>query len=301
MNIKQLRIHIGLRTIKTAVAVVVSLILVDAYGTTSSKLIFAMLGAMAAMEPTFKESFEACITQIFGVLFGAVAGILLISLPIHYLAATGIGIVLVITLYNVLRIRFSPGLSCLIVVTICTTPGIQPMAYAVARIWDTAIGLAIGMIINTLVFPYNNLQKIRFTAESLEREVITFLEDVFDGDDILPDTKKMVKKIDDMKYQLSIFSNQWMLLWFKRNRKKLEDFQNCEGKARQMVAQMEVLVHMREIGRLSDENRKLLRKSGADIRDKRKLDVLEDKDIITNYHVEQILIIRKELLELLKK
>ena len=92
MKKKHARIHIGLRTIKTAAAVIIAMIIVDFFGTTPSKLIFAMLGAMAAVQPTFQESVESCLTQIVGVLFGAMSGILLLALPLSPLAATGIGI-----------------------------------------------------------------------------------------------------------------------------------------------------------------------------------------------------------------
>ena len=62
MRKKRLRIHIGLRTLKTAAAVILAMVVVDAYGTTPSKLIFAMLGAMAAVQPSFKAQprFWAC-------------------------------------------------------------------------------------------------------------------------------------------------------------------------------------------------------------------------------------------------
>ena len=40
---KHRRIHIGLRTTKTAAAVIISMLIVELYGATSSKLIFAML------------------------------------------------------------------------------------------------------------------------------------------------------------------------------------------------------------------------------------------------------------------
>ena len=172
MPTQKKRVRIGLRTIKTAVAVVISMIIVDAYGATTSKLIFAMLGAMAAVQPTFKESLASCLTQIVGVIFGAVIGVLLLAFPIPPLVATGIGIILVITLYNALGIRFSPSLPCFIVVMLCTTPDIQPMTYSLGRVWDTAIGLGVGMLLNTLIFPYDNRSQIRATMESLDRELI---------------------------------------------------------------------------------------------------------------------------------
>lgn len=295
------KFHIGLRTLKTATAVVIAMLLVTSYGTTTSRLIFAMLGAMAVMEPTLKDSIGSCLTQIFGVFFGAIAGVLLMLLPINPLVATGIGIVLVITIYNLLHIRFSPTLPCLMVVIICTTPDIQPLTYALGRLWDTAIGLGVGLIINSLIFPYNNTRKIRLTAESLDKEIILFLEDMFDGDNEYPDTEKMTSTIDTLARQLSIFSNQWLLLRLKRNRKRLEVFNICADKARQLVAQMEVLSRMEKHGSLSEENLNRLVENGALIRDVTVTTEMTENDIITNYHVAQILALRSDLIDAIKQ
>lgn len=294
-------VHIGLRTIKTAAAVILSMIIVNPLGTTSSKLIFAMLGAMAAVMPTFKESLESCLAQIVGVFFGALAGVLLLALKLPPLVATGIGIILVITLYNALRIRYAPGIPCFIVVMLCTTPDIQPMSYAIGRIWDTAIGLGIGLLINMLVFPYDNSRQIRATVESLDTALISFLEELFDGDSIFPATEDMTRKIDDMARQLNIFSNQKLLLRMKRQKKELETFRLCESKARALVSQMEVLSQMGQPGRLSEANRELLISCDANIRDQRVLEDATELDIVTNYHVSQILALRKDLLDALRK
>ncbi len=301
MNKNTKKFHIGFRTLKTAVAVIIAMVLVSTYGATSSRLIFATLGAIAVMEPTLKDSIGSCLTQIFGMFFGALAGVLLMLLPINHLVATGIGIILVITIYNLLHIRFSPALPCLMVVIICTTPDIQPLSYAVGRLWDTAIGLGVGLLINALIFPYNNIRKIRTTAESLDREIIVFLEDMFDGDNEYPDTEKMTKNIDDLARQLSIFSNQWLLLRIKRNRNRLEFFNICADKARQLLAQMEVLSRMEKHGKLSEENLNRLIENGALIRDVTVASEMTENDIITNYHVTQILNLREDLSEVLKK
>lgn len=299
MRKRSSRFRIGPRTIKTAVAVILAMLIVESYGATTSKLIFAMLGAMAAVEPTFTESVQACLTQIVGVLFGAVVGLLLRLLPIHELLATGIGIVLVITLYNFLHLRFSPSLPCFIVVTMCTTPDIQPMAYAVGRIWDTAIGLAVGLLINTLVMPYDNSRRIRATVRSLDREVIAFLEDMFDGDDDLPQARKMARTIEDMERQLRIFSNQRLVTRLKRQRKELEQFQICDAKARELVARMEILSLRGQPGRLNEQNLADLVGCGASIRERSPQEPVLERDIVTNYHVRQILRLRRELLETL--
>lgn len=301
MGIKPLKIHIGLRTIKTAAAAILAMVLVDAYGTTTSKLIFAMLGAMAAVQPTFTESLSSCLTQIVGVLLGALAGIVLLALKLPPLAAAGIGIVAVITLYNTLRIQYSPNLACLIVVTLCTAEDPAPLAYALTRIWDTAIGMTVGMAINTLVFPYDNSNQIRLLVESLDEELVDFLEDMFDGDDHLPDAKKMTGTIDAMARQLRIFSNQKLLLRLRRQQEELELFRSCEGMARELLARLEVLSRMDRPGRLNEENRLRLKACGASIPNCKPLKNPQERDMVVNYHVRQILSLRVDLLEALKK
>ncbi len=300
MQKKFLRLHIGLRTVKTTAAIIISMTLVHFYGTTDSKYIFAMLGAMATMEHTFQESLEACLTQFIGVLFGAVVSLLLLMLPLHSVVQCAIGILLTITLYNTLRIRFSPSLPCMLIVIMCTSSGIAPIGYALGRFWDTAIGLAVGMSINTLVFPYDNSRRIQATVESLDREVLAFLEELFDGDDILPDPEGMVGKISELELQLGIFARQKFLLRAHRQSQKLAAFRRCRTNARALVTHLEVLCQLDTPGILNEENRQRLIACGANIRDERRLELFQQADIVTNYHVAQVLSLRQALLEALK-
>ena len=260
-----------------------------------------MLGAMAAVQPTFRESLESCLTQIVGVVFGALVGVTLMAVNLPHLVATGIGIIMVITLYNSLRIKFSPSLACIIVVTVCITPDIQPISYSLGRIWDTAIGLAVGMAINMLVFPYDNSNQIRTLIQSIDKELLRFLENMFDGDDILPDANEMTGKIDDMARQLQIFANQRLVMRLRRQQEELEQFRLCEGKARELLARMEVLSRMGKPGRLNDENRLRLKNLGADIRDTRHYKNPQERDMVTNYHIRQILTLRQDLLDILNR
>ena len=301
MHKKLARFHIGLRTAKTTAAIIISMMLVHFYGTTDSRYIFAMLGAMGAIQHTFQESMEACLTQFVGVLLGALISLLLLILPIHSIIQCMIGILLTITMYNAFRIRFSPSLPCMLIVIMCTTEGIQPIPYAVNRFWDTAIGLSVGMAINTLVFPYDNSRRIRSIVDSLDQEVLNFLEEIFDGDSILPDDRSLLRKIDELESQLQIFSQQKFWHHHRQQSEKLARFRRCSSHARQLVSHMEVLCHLECVGILSDENRYCLLDCGANIRDERKLALLQEADVVVNYHVAQVLRLRSELLEVLKK
>ena len=303
MKINYKRIHIGRRTLKSAIAVILALIVVSMFGTTSmtSRMVFAMLGAMSAMENTFKQSLEACMAQFIGMILGAIVAAGLSFIPIHSVLTVGLGVVIIIVIYNVLGIYYSPNLPCLVVVMSCMNAEVFPFEYALGRLWDTAIGLAIGMTINVLVLPYDNSLKIRQAIEYLEKEVIAFLEDMFDGDKEYPDTEKMRETINGMASQLGIYSKQWIPFGVKQNKQKLDIFLKCESKSRELLAQMEVLHQMENPGRLDPELKQRLEESGAQIRDRRKIVRYEEADIITNYHVGKILDLRDELILLISE
>jgi uncharacterized membrane protein YgaE (UPF0421/DUF939 family) len=189
----------------------------------------------------------------------------------------------------------------MLIVIMCTSAGIRPIPYAMNRFWDTAIGLSVGMIINTLVFPYDNSRRIRAIVESLDKEVLAFFEEIFDGDSILPDDRALIRKIDELEAQLGIFSRQKFWIHPHRQGRRLALFRQCSICARQLVSHMEVLCHLQTVGILNDENRRQLLKEGANIRDNRKLELLQEADVVVNYHVAQVLRLRGELLEVLKK
>lgn len=303
MKINYKRIHIGRRTLKSAIAVIIALIVASKFGTTSSasRMVFAMLGAMSAMENTFKQSLEACMAQFIGMILGAIVAAGLSFVPIHSLLTVGIGVVVIIVIYNVLGIYYSPNLPCLVVVMSCMNAEVYPFEYALGRLWDTAIGLVIGMVINILILPYDNSLKIRQAIEYLEKEVIVFLEEMFDGDKEYPDTEKMRATINDMASQLGIYSKQWLPFGVKQNKQKLDIFLKCESKSRELLAQMEVLSQMEKPGRLDVEIKQRMENCGAQIRDRRKIVRYEEEDIITNYHVGKILDLRDELIKLIEE
>lgn len=298
---KRSRFHIGMRTIKTVVSVVIAMMIVDSNVSPYSNLSVAMLGAIAAVQPSFRESVYSGMSQIVGSAVGLTVGILLLQLPMDHIVTTAISVIIVILMYNTLHITYSPSLPVLMVVILCTSEGIEPVIpWALGRLWDTFIGVSVGMIINTLFFPYDNSKQIRFTVESLDRELITFLEDMFDGDNVLPDTKIMSRKIKSMGSQLDTFSKQRLIGHVRRQKQEIEKFRICEQKARELVARMELLSLMGRPGRLTEENRSRLILCGADIRDERTMDsVFDEKDVVVNYHVKQILTLRRELLEAL--
>lgn len=295
------RLRIGPRTLKTALAVTLSIIMVSFYGSSTSNLIFATIGALSAMGATFKESVSSSVSQIAAVVFGALAGVLLLSLHMPPLLASGIGIIVVITFYNLLRLKISPTLACIVVVTICNLTSTTPFVYAMERIWDTAIGLLVGMLINLFIFPYDNSKQIRNTIYRLDKELILYLEDMFDGDENIPNVNKMLNSLDEIDHGLKIFSDQKLLYHRKKQRHDLDSLWGCEEKARQLVHHLEILSALPFPGVLNLYNRERLEKNGAKIKDPRIPTEPTELDVVTNYHVNQVLNLRRELINTLRE
>ena len=296
---RHLRFHIGMRTIKTVVSVIIAMWLVQGGLSPHSHLTLAMLGAVAAVQPSFKDSLSSCAAQFIGTITGGIVGNLLLLTPLPTIVITAIAVVVVITVYNMLHISFAPSLPILVVVILCTTPDVNHVAYAFGRLYDTCIGMAVGLVINTLVFPYDNSRQIRFAVESLDRELIIFLEEMFDGDDILPDPDILGRKYDAMKDMLHIFSQQRIFPHLKLQRKEVAAFEVCREKALALVSRIYLLSVMGTHGHLNQEVCDLLAASGADIKDKPWQGEFTERDIVLNYHVKHILNLRRELLEAL--
>ena len=294
------RLRIGPRTLKTALEVTLSIVMVSFYGSSTSNLIFATIGALSAMGATFKESLESCFSQIAGVLFGVIAGVLLLSMHMPTLLASGIGVIVVITFYNLLRLRISPTLACIVVVTICNLTSTTPFVYALERIWDTAIGLMVGMLINLFIFPYDNSKQIRNTIHRLDKELILYLEDMFDGDENIPNVNKMLHSLEEIDHGLKIFSDQKLLYHRKKHRSDLHSLKDCEEKARQLVIHLEILSARPFPGVLNLYNRERLERNGAKIKDQRIPAEPTELDVVTNFHVSQVLNLRRELINNLK-
>jgi len=289
---------VGLRTLKTAVAVCLSLVVVEQYGASTAKIIFAVMGAFAAMEPTIKGAIRNCTAQIISVVLGVLLSLLFIELDLHSVAAVGVGIVMIMAMHQLMHWKLSPVLPCLILITICTDADINAVTYGMGRIWDTAIGLGIGMLINMLVFPYDNSKKIQQVMTSLDGDLVAFLEDMFDGDDHLPETQEMGKKIDSLEKQLTLFADQRL---FRRRRQKrlLSQLQDCGDIAQALLTEVKTLRNIVHVGQLNRENRQRLRGLGAKISPQEPDNRFSVEDLVVNYHVGKALDLREQLKEAL--
>lgn len=268
--------------------------MVEYYGTSADELLFGVMGAFSAMEPTFKSSVRGCIAQISGVVVGVLLSLLMRILELPGIIAASTGIILVMAAYQLLHWKSSPVLPCLILVTICTNPEMGAVSYGLERIWNTTLGLGVGMLINMLVFPYDNSKKIQQAIVSLDDDLLRFLEDRFDGDEHMPETEEMSQKIDLLESQLAMFAEQ-RLLHRQRQKRRLALLRGCEDTARNLLLEVEILRSVERVGRLNRENRLALQKLGANISVEESDNRFQVEDLVINYHVAKALELRQKL------
>lgn len=295
MRLRSWKSPVGPRILKTALAVTLALAVVEPYGASPAKVVFATIGAMSAVAPTFTASLLACLTQICGVAVGGLLALTVIALRIPPVIGVGVGIIGILTGYQYFRLKLVPVLPCLVLVNICLNPAVEGASYAAGRLWDTAIGLAIGMAVNLLIFPYDNSRKIRRTMEGLDRDLILFLEDLFDGDEHLPEAVALARKVDALEGQLLLFAQQRLLLHRRRQKQELQRLRSCEDIARELVVEMEALRNMERRGHLNRENRQELRALGAQVMEEAPDKGEQVEDVVVNYHVARALSLRREL------
>ncbi|HAS74708.1 MAG TPA: hypothetical protein DCS67_11250 [Clostridiales bacterium UBA8960] len=143
---------IGMRTIKTGLAVAVTLLVCELFKVTNP--FFAAIAAIFAMESSIDETMVAVRDRLLGTILGAVLAIIFTTfVPVNALSI-GVGIIVVIHLCNLFKWHGTIKISTVVFVAIAL--GFQEggqVEYAIFRTFDTFIGLSISALINLFVFP----------------------------------------------------------------------------------------------------------------------------------------------------
>lgn len=166
----------GHRTIKTAVAVAVCLIVYKLLGREGTSL--AIISAIICMQESVEKSISSAKARVIGTAAGGIAGgILAISgltevSFLTYLLCALIGIIGLIHSFTLLGIRQSTVISCTVFIIIITdaAKSSDPFAYSLMRTIDTVIGIVISVIINTTVF--RPRERVENMKAPLEYEVL---------------------------------------------------------------------------------------------------------------------------------
>ena len=171
------KIRIGQRAVKTALSVGIALAVAQILG--SSLPIFAAIGAISVMSRTWSDSLKESLTQVAGTFLGyliACAFVLWLPWRPQFFLWMAVGTLCVITLCIALRLNFAIPLASIVFADVCLYTGGDAVVYGFHRFTDTMVGLAVALVVNIVIRPYNNRQKIINTMDEIQKMFLPLLQ-----------------------------------------------------------------------------------------------------------------------------
>jgi uncharacterized membrane protein YgaE (UPF0421/DUF939 family) len=150
---------LGMRNIKTAIAVVISILISS--GLKMESPFYAAIASIISMQSSVKNSYKTGRNRMLGTLVGALVGYLCALISPGNPFLTGIGIVCVIYLCNLLNWQESSSIAGVVFCAIMLNlKGNSPIIYSINRIIDTFVGIIVAIIVNYFIMPPKEKVKI---------------------------------------------------------------------------------------------------------------------------------------------
>lgn len=236
---------IGLRTIKTALAIAISIVIAEMLHLEYPY--FVAMTAVIAMDKTALNSIILAKNRIIGTFFGACIGILLSYVSRGNPILCAVGFILLTLVCNRFNLQSSISISALVMLSIMINKDTNPFFYGFNRLIDTMIGALIAFLVNTLILPYYNTEHINTTLDDLWNQINEIINNINKGTKSL-DLKEVHKNIRSLELELDLYATE---IIFKKKRPLVE----------------QALSHMKTLKRIMVE---------ADVLDT--LDPVKDKD-----------------------
>ena len=170
--------NIGLRTIKTAIAVSVSIILSNLFNLEFPY--FVAMTAIISMDRTARLSISMGRNRVIGTFLGALIGIVFATIDRGNPFLAGLGILIIILISNQLKLPGSITVGSFVFVAIMVhiSDDITPLFYGLHRTLDSLFGALIAFVINLSVMPGYSVKRLDEKLNKFYPELIQTLNQV---------------------------------------------------------------------------------------------------------------------------
>ena len=184
---------IGLRTLKTALAIYLAIWLGSAPFVENA--VYVVIGTVISLQTTVRHSFSEGIARIMGIIMGGCLGLLFSSTLPNTPLIAACGAIILIVLCN--HLKKSPAIKISLTVFLSILIGMDdqsPFLYSFFRMTDTTLGITIGVFVNYFIARPNYYQPT-FVAVKRFKTLIQFeLVQLAHAHPI--DVKKLRKELD---------------------------------------------------------------------------------------------------------
>lgn len=287
--------RIGMRTLKTALAVVIGLYI--SYLLDLDSAIFVSIAAVSTMKPSMSESLEDFKKRLFTCVFGVMVGYFFSKISVvEYLEPliAGLGILLTIYILVVVKMKDMTQLSCIVfVASFCSNS--DKFYYATNRIIGTVIGIIVGVLVNYFISSPNVWEDFILAARSCYRSSNLVLKQI----------------LSEEKVDLSVFNRElasatklYKLLEkeadtpFQYRYKKISREKRIMSLIESISVRLEVVENMDADHFSFEVSQEALKRYDLEEEYSSDLDV---EDRVYNYHIEYILKYMDQLKEEIEK
>lgn len=152
--------HVGLRTVKTAIVVFISLAL-SCLRPEDSNPLYIAVAAILSIQPTMETSRKEGVNRLIGTAIGGFWGILIFVLNIYALAQlpliaryfiVSLAVIPIIVNHLYINRPSSIGIALVVFLVIATSPvgEIAPLKYVGNRLLDTFLGFVVALAVNKI-------------------------------------------------------------------------------------------------------------------------------------------------------
>ena len=275
--------RIGMRTLKTALAVVIGLYI--SYLLDLDSAIFVSIAAVSTMKPSMSESLEDFKKRLFTCVFGVMVGYFFSKISVvEYLEPliAGLGILLTIYILVVVKMKDMTQLSCIVfVASFCSNS--DKFYYATNRIIGTVIGIIVGVLVNYFISSPNVWEDFILAARSCYRSSNLVLKQILFGEKV---------DLSEFNRELASATKLFKLLEkeadtpFQYRYKKISREKRIMSLIESISVRLEVVENMNADHFSFEVSQEALKRYDLEEEYSSDLDV---EDRVYNYHIEYIL------------
>lgn len=275
--------RIGMRTLKTSLAVVIGLYI--SYLLDLDSAIFVSIAAVSTMKPSMSESLEDFKKRLFTCVFGVMVGYFFSKISVvEYLEPliAGLGILLTIYILVVVKMKDMTQLSCIVfIASFCSNS--DKFYYATNRIIGTVIGIIVGVLVNYFISSPNVWEDFILAARSCYRSSNLVLKQILSGEKV---------DLSEFNRELASATKLFKLLEkeadtpFQYRYKKISREKRIMSLIESISVRLEVVENMNADHFSFEVSQEALKRYDLEEEYSSDLDV---EDRVYNYHIEYIL------------
>jgi len=278
------RVGIGMRSIKTGLAVVICLILYSYIPLTEP--ILAVLVAISSIQNNIDDSVTFSKNRLIGTFLGTVIGIIYTQIAGQSVVFIAVGVIVLITLLNKLNQSKSILIAMAVFVSIVT--GVvqgNPIIYGFNKFANTLLGITIGFLINYFIKPPNQVEIMKQNVIGTVDEIEYVIQELLFTSDVI-DLASLKQELLDIEISLKIYNQDEKYHMAKMD--KIKYVERSVKNFRKVYSQIDLIKDKRAL--LNQENILQANETFNKKYIEQKEVILEEPYIlIYNYHVKEIL------------